>query len=107
MFSIITEIKNLKRPNFFLVPYQKYIYNTFQLCSHQTNGTANRAQKQPERSSDEQQNRDENPIALSHPYHHPHCIRLSERIQLQVAVNMLYYFQWGLHAEDFEKRGCA
>lgn len=29
MFSIITEIKNLKRPNFFLVPYQKYIYNTF------------------------------------------------------------------------------
>ena len=48
MFSIITEIKNLKRPNFFLVPYQKYIYNTFQLCSQQTNGTANRAQKQPE-----------------------------------------------------------
>ena len=28
MFSIITEIKNLKRPNFFLVPYQEYIYNT-------------------------------------------------------------------------------
>ena len=48
MFSIITEIKNLKRPNFFLVPYQKYIYDTFQLCSQQTNGTANRAQKQPE-----------------------------------------------------------